>query len=493
MLSATCDTSAAGLGTTVLVVTGLALIAGTVCLAADRQETGKSGKAPVCEMYAPGHFGNWYECAGIFEMRDVLAEAKHWGFNRYSDWFDMIDCADPFDNDHQYDLGNALWDRKKAHFKSAQALGLPCNLLITPNHVYYNQLRPDWLAKRKKRIFGQLICPSIPGAREAILKNYENLLKDLRSAGIRLAGVAFGPYDYGGCACEKCKPWIKTYAALSYEIYRIAQKYHPGVEMHHIGWWWSKSEHEIFAKWADAEAPGVVKSIALHILYGQTTVSDVPLPKGCERRAFVHISYADKAKPRDMYGHFGPLIAPNRLAKTVADLRKQGVVGVMAYCEGVFEDVNKALLAGMFMGDYETADAVLVDYAKRYFGADASQAKRWADWLADWGDPFARDATAALREMETLPGERMDWRRRQWELKAQMFQAHQEIMKRRSWTPERLAYADAFLAAREECHRRVWGLGPQRHIFSRRFLPVSWYGSWAKHQAEAAAKIGKEQ
>jgi len=34
-------------------------------------------EAPFCELYAVGHFGNWYEVAGVNEMRRVLNEAKH--------------------------------------------------------------------------------------------------------------------------------------------------------------------------------------------------------------------------------------------------------------------------------------------------------------------------------------------------------------------------------------------------------------------------------
>ncbi len=488
MPAATCSKPTTWLQIAAPVLIGMVLLTRTVCLAA-----GKPAKGPVCEMYAPGHFGNSYECAGILEMRRILAEAKHWGFNHYSDWFDMVDCGDPFNSGRLHNLGNELWDRKKAHFKSAQSLGLPCSLMMTPNHVYNDQLRPEWLAKKTRRFFGQLICPSVPGARKAILTNYTNLFRDLKASGIRLSGVGFYPFDYGGCACEKCKPWIKTYAVLSYEIYKIARTYHPGVEMHHVGWWWSKTEHEIFAKWADSEAPGVVKSIALHIPYGKTTVGDVRLPKGCRRRAFVHIGYGEKAEPRDKYGHLGPVIASKRIARTVTDLRQQGVTGVMAYCEGLFEDVNKALLAGIYTGRYDNPDAVLVDYARRYFQANPAQAKQWAKWLASWGEPYARDATAALSELETLPGNKMDWRRRQWELKARMFVAHHKVMQLRSWTPKRLALAEEFFSAHEECQREVWGLGPQRHIFAPKFTPLSWYAGWAKHQGQNASKMGSEQ
>ena len=67
----------------------------------------RAAEAPFCELYAAGHFGNWYEVAGVNEMRRVLAEAKHWGFNRYADWFDATDCVDPFSGDPQYSLANA--------------------------------------------------------------------------------------------------------------------------------------------------------------------------------------------------------------------------------------------------------------------------------------------------------------------------------------------------------------------------------------------------
>jgi hypothetical protein len=447
----------------------------------------------VCELYAPGHFGNSYEVLGVNEMRQVLAEAKFWGFNQYGDWFDAEDCVDPLAPDSRYDLGGALWERKKAHFRSARALGLPCDLILTPNHVYRDQVRPEWKATRNPRIFGQLICPSIPEARKVILDNYERLFADLARSGVRLAALSACPYDYGGCACRKCQPWVITFAELCREIHQIARRHHPAVEMHFIGWWWGRDEHTLFAVWCDRKMPGWAKSMALHIPYENTGVADVALPNGCEKRAFVHIGYADLAQPKDTYGHLGPLVAPTRLPKTVNDLRSQGVKGVMAYSEGVLDDVNKALLGGLLGGRYPTGQAVLEAYAQRYFGAKGDQATPWAAWLAGWGDPFSRDAAKALRELDGLAGDRADWRRRQWELKARMLVAHQAVMSEKTWTPTRLAHVDAFWAAQEVCQREVWGLGPLRHIFGRGHTPLPWYPEWAVLQAQAAARIGAEQ
>ncbi len=492
-----------GTGSYVYVVAAVLVLCG-VCQAGEPAGKGAADAAEprtaappfaIRELYAPGHFGNSYEVLGEHEMRALLAEAVWWGFNRYGDWFDTEDCSDPFAERQLVLLSHALWERKKTHFRSAQAAGLACDLIITPNHVYVDQCSPPLLAKKGGRVFGQLICPSKPEARAVILRNYENLFADLARSGVRLAALCPCPYDFGGCNCDACKPWILTYAQLMREIHALAERSHPGVEMRMIGWWWTEEEHRQLAEWVDRESPGWIKSVFLHIPYGKTGVANVPLPKGCERQAFVHIGYADVASPRDIYGHLGPVIAAQRLPRTLADLSRAKVTGLMAYSEGVFDDVNKALMAGIGSGKFRTADDVLCAYAQRYFGADAQSAKAWAAWLAAWGRPFdvaPEDSTRTLADL-LKKSPRGEWRRRQWELKLELFRLHASISRNKGWTPERLKLADQFWAVQEQIHRGLWGLAPQRHIFDRRFTPVPWYADWAKAASQQAGKMGKEQ
>jgi hypothetical protein len=441
---------------------------------------GTAAEPPYCELYAAGHFGNWYEVAGNNQARRMLIEAKAWGFNRYADWFDMLDCADPFAGNKQYGLGDAVWDLKKARFRTAQELEMATDLVITSNHVFRDQLKPDWMAKPGPRVQGQLICPHKPGAREAILNNYRNIFADLSKAGVELTAINAAPYDYGGCGCDACHPWIVTFAQLTLEIHKIARTYHPKVELHFIGWWWTPEEHKLFSQWMDEHAPGLAVSMALHIPYDKTGVPDVPLPKGCRKHAFVHIGYPDRSTPRDIYGKTGPVAAPQRIVETVRGLQSQSVSGVMAYSEGIFDDVNKALLGGVFTGRYKTSREVLVNYAKRYFSADDAQAQEWADWLMSWGAPYRVDAIAARKSFDHLCGAPLDWRRRQWEFKADMFAANQRIASEETWTPERRAHAAEFWDAEEKLQREVYGVGPLRHILNRRFLEMPWYKSWAE-------------
>jgi hypothetical protein len=423
-------------------------------------------------LYAPGHFGNSYECLGEREYRDLLIEWREWGFNEYADWYDTVDCADPFEDDH-YNMGRALWDVKKRNFLVAESLGLPCVLVITPNHVFLDQCRPDIAARKEERIFGQLVCPSTESGRNVILRNYTNWFEDLAKAGIRLHAISAAPYDY----------WILTFAQLSREIHAIAEQHHPGVEMRFIGWWWSDDEHQLFADWANAEAMSWAKSMALHIPYGKDTVADVPLPNGCARQAFVHIGYADEAQPKDVYAHLGPVIAAERLERTAAALEEQGCTGWMAYSEGVYDDVNKALLAGLSTQRFADASGVLRAYAAKYLDARAGMPEAWASWLHQWGRPYAVDTLAAGKDFTKLAPavDSANWRLEHWRLKLELMTLNTAVTSESEWTDARLAAADAFWATRERLVRDVYKLGPQRHVLANRFSPVPWRQSWEEH------------
>ncbi len=440
-------------------------------------------------LYAPGHFGNSYEVMGQFEMREVLEEARFWGFNEYGDWFDTIDCADPFSDKH-YNLAGALWDRKKENFQSAQELGLNCILIITPNHVFLDQIHPDWEATKSNRIFGQLVCPSIPKGRAIILQNYRNLFEDLNREGVRLSALSFAPYDYGGCACSKCSPWILTFANLCREIHGIAEEFHPEIEARFIGWWWSDEEHRLFAEWANVWANGWVKSLALHIPYGKTGVSEVPLPDGCERHAFVHIGYGDASWDRDIYGHLGPVCAGTRIEETLLTLEQQEVTGWMAYSEGVFDDVNKALIGGMSASSHHDSDEVLRSYSQRYFKADTTASEAWADWLQSMGHPFETHLPDSRKIFSRLTQEdsATNWRLNQWDYKIRMLEINRAIEETQGWTDGDTKQALEYWKTKEEMQRRAWGLGPQRHVLGNRFKKPSWFGDWVKHRGIADEK-----
>ena len=451
--------------------------------------TAPAATFPLRECYCPAHFGNSYEAMGSREMAAYLGELKWMGFNRYGDWMVTTDIRNPYTPDPIWHLAREQLERKKKAFRVAQDLGFALNLIVTPNHVYLDQLRPQYEAKKSAKIFGQLVCPSHPEGRRLILENYARWFADLADAGLRFSAFTAFAYDYGGCDCERCRPWILTFARLMKEIHALALKSHPAIEPWFCSWWWTAEEHALFNNWAAREAPGWLKAMTLHIEYGQTRPKDVAVPAGCRKLAFVHIGYGDQRGP-DIYGHQGGVVAPQRLPATLRELRAMGADGFQAYSEGVFDDANKMLLAGLGSGQYRDADAALRAYARRYFPAASERAMDWARWLAPWGDSSRVALPAAADDFARLAGQLPStWRLEQWRCKLELETINRAIgqPKVNEWTPEKLALAERYLATQEKLYREVYRLGPVRNVLNPRFMPPAWHGTWSQ-VTQAATK-----
>jgi hypothetical protein len=436
---------------------------------------------PIRELYCPAHFGNSYEAMWPREMKAYLTEMKWWGFNRYSDWITTTDVRNPYVSDATWDLATEQLNRKKKAFLAAQELGMDLNLILTANHVYLDQLRPETAATKSKRIFGQLVCPSQPEGRKIILKNAESWFRDLAESGLRFSTWTAFAYDYGGCGCAQCKPWIVTFARLTRDIQTIAQKYHPKIDPWYCSWWWTEEDHTLINKWAAKEAPGWLKGISLHLEYEHTRFKEVEVPKGCRKIAFIHNGYADTLKQNDIYAKWGATVAPKRIPQTLHDIARQGADGFQAYSEGVFEDANKAILGGLSSGTYPDTKAVLKKYAERYFASSPERADRWADWITAWGLRKSVKLPAAAEEFEDLSqGIATTWRLEHWRSKLNLERLDRAIGLPKEWTAEKLKLADEFWAEKEHLLRDVYKLGPLRHVFAQKFIPPDWYDGWQR-------------
>ncbi|NUN98503.1 MAG: hypothetical protein HUU16_20285, partial [Candidatus Omnitrophica bacterium] len=81
---------------------------------------------------------------------------------------------------------------------------------------------PEWQAKESIGRTGYL-CPSVPEARAALLKKCEDYFK----SGPTFDLVKFHGGDGGGCECDKCDPYGKTFIHLVEDMAAIVHKYHP--------------------------------------------------------------------------------------------------------------------------------------------------------------------------------------------------------------------------------------------------------------------------
>jgi hypothetical protein len=417
-------------------------------------------------------------------MRAYLEEIRYWGFNRYGDWLDVAELCDPSFTERVWPdrYRDALWtmthelaSRKKGILRSATALGLETNVVITPNHVYLDQLRPELLAERAPEMIGQLICPSRPGSREIILENFDRYFRDLAEGEVALSAFTAFAYDFGGCACDQCHPWIVTWSRLTREIHGIARRYFPKIEPWLGSWWWSDDDYRQFAEWARREAPDWASAIVYHIPYGKTTMDQPPVPLGGRTLGFIHIGYGDVTGNDDVYGHRGATIAPTRIAETLRGIAAQGAVGFQAYSEGLHDDVNKALLGALASGKAASDDEVLREYAGRYFGATGDDGAAWARWIGAWGDRGRVDLKVARSEFEWLAGRATPgWRLEQLRSKLVL-----EATDRAAAVagprdePQRVA-AERFWEEQERLNRQVWGLGPTRYVIAQTRINAAW-------------------
>ena len=189
--------------------------------------------------------------------------------------------------------------------------------------------------------------------------------------------------------------------------------------------------------------------------------------------------------------------------------------GFMAYSEGVSDDANKAILAGISSGKFASARDVLACYAERYFGAEGQAQADWAEWLWQWGRPFEVDVAAAAKSLEKLsrevgcrglPSHRdgnhataphpldRNWRLEAWRQRVRIFEAHRDVLAAAKWDENRLAAARRFLAEQERLYREVWKLGLVRHALHPRYRRPTWFAEYEQTcgGTSGGAKAGKE-
>ena len=444
----------------------------------------------VRELYCPAHFGNTYECVRSGEMTDLLAEAKFWGYNRYSDWFDAVDLRNVYVEGKTFGLAQAVWDRKFDNFRCAAEVGFPLGLVMCPNHVFLDQVTPDNAAAPADWTSGQVVCPSKLGVADMVLENYRRLFEDFRRRGLKLDALSACPYDFGGCACEACAPWIVTFGKLFLRIADLAKETFGDVEVGLIGWWWTDEDHPTFTEWAQREAPGRFESMAHWMRYHTTEYDPRPVPQGCAERAFVHIGYGERNEG-DCYGHYGPIMAPDRLEATCRYLFERGADGLVAYSEGACDDINKAIVGGLASGQFSSADNALKTYAERYLGGDA---RGWCEWMHLMGFFHTIDVSAARKLFDSLaPAARGSWRLAQLRERLLMAEADCAVRAHAEWSAERLAAAEAFLACRERLYRDVWRLGLTTYILRLQNCMPDWYEGYLAHLGHPPAATTTNQ
>lgn len=333
-------------------------------------------------IYFATHFHNYYQSAPIEKVTDYLEELAFWGCNSIAMWFDMHHFSGISDPEAE-----ALLSRMHEIAKTAKKLGQKVLLGMLANE-YYHGAPTELLAENSTDGTGYFanlcgfynteLCPSKPQAKELLLRSHREILEWFSDVGLDY--VWLWPYDQGGCTCRDCRPWGSNgFIDLACALSKTVKEIFPDAERAISTW-----RFDAFTK---GEWNGFISRLDKIKDSFEYAVADFQgrIPGGFRKEAekrglrlfgFPEISMLS-ATP---WGGFGGVPIPSRLYDEYVGT-KDHHSGGFAYSEGIFEDINKAVMLGLYSGNSDK-DSSVADYFRFYFGeASCKFAKEFTDCL----------------------------------------------------------------------------------------------------------------
>ena len=318
----------------------------------------------LCGMYFASHFHNWYVQASEAEITRYLEDLALWGVNAVMLIFPMINLQDWSDPE----AGPAM-DMVRNYARTARELGIQfatginnCMFTGAPANIRAKRL-PDPTGRRGNS--GHPICPSNPEGHAYLMENARQLYDKLSDVGLDI--LVHWPYDEGGCACEQCQPWGSNgYLKLSRDLTQLGQSYFPKMKTVLSTW--------MFDTPPEGEWPGLTDALGKGEPWVDYILADshedfprYPLDVGVPGKLpllnFPEISMWGNWP----WGGFGANPLPARFQR-LWDQVKHAVRGGFPYSEGVYEDMNKAVVVQFYWNPNLTARATLEEYIAYEFG-----------------------------------------------------------------------------------------------------------------------------
>ncbi len=327
-------------------------------------------RRPVRGMYFATHFHNFYHDAPVAEVEDYIAELALWGCNALSVWFDM----------HHYRslserAARDMVERLRAMLRAARANGMATGLTTLANEAYREspeELRAEWRGGQNgyvRNLAGHYhveLCPSKTGAIEQCLAWRREMLEAFRDIGIDYLWI--WPYDQGGCTCADCAPWgANGYLRIAEPYANMVREMMPDTKIVLSTWCFdSFTPGEWEAFYRKVEETGLAWADYLMINpHDLDTIRRRSVPAGLPVLDFPEISM-HAGLP---WGGYGAHPYPGHLGGYVARTGKL-LAGTFPYSEGIFEDINKALMLQWAWDPDRGADSILREYGESCVGEE---------------------------------------------------------------------------------------------------------------------------
>ncbi len=299
------------------------------------------------------------------------------------------------------------------------------------------------------------VCPSIPEAREELLRRNEIYFQH-----VPISILPMKPTDIGGCTCDRCAPWHKTYYALAADMGKLLKKHQPDakvlIENQQFSdeWnaWLFEQVHNEQGDWLDgwccgsgsdesstyysrpinprwSRFPGLspraafIRSRLFYLKPGDMvlTRTDVSHWKRAQHGLLVMDPPLSEVYPRRTY-NARPAFYHQLITEALPLLD-----GIMGYAEGNFDDFNKYMLLRLMWDPNLSAHTIALEYYTYHCGPEAGSILAEAVFIGEQN--YARvvkdnaaniervyDMAREAGDRMPVPYKRIDWR---WRLFAQ--------------------------------------------------------------------------
>ena len=325
-------------------------------------------KKHIRAVYYATHFGNFYQSAPIEEVIHHMEEQMLWGCNCIAMWFDMhhfCGIDDP--------AAKKLLFRIRDVFSVAKSMGMKTSLTMLANEYYcgapenllaQNSTEGTGYTKKMVGFYGTEICPSSVEGEALIISARRKMLEFFKDT--KLDFLLLWPYDQGGCTCSQCRPWGgKGFLEISKELSVLLREFFPEAKCILSAW--------RFDDFTTGEWDILLKELNhlreyFDFIMADFAASETPeeLHQYVKKAGMGLVGFPDISMLATPWGGFGAAPATKHL-NGVFEKNELNADGGFCYSEGIFEDINKALMLSLYMGN-STREDVIRDYFRFYFG-----------------------------------------------------------------------------------------------------------------------------
>ncbi len=329
------------------------------------------------QAYLSRHFDNFFHRAPAKDFLRYIDDLALWGINGIHTMvqYPEVDAAHATPEDLAVfeDVSNKVIDR-------VHALDLIFTITGGANTAPSNmpaEYRAQKNINPRRGATDYNVCPEKPGALDYLLKLRQEAVD--KYADKAVDGFVYWPYDEGGCSCEKCQPWGgRGYVKLIEKYKEIHEKAYPGCTHLVSTWLFDDDDWKMFYDYLHHQDWIDYLIVDAHDDFPRFPLEHA-MPNDIKIITFPEISMWG----RRPWGGFGAIAMPERFERLFR--QAQPVVGgFQLYSEGIFEDLNKIVVNGLYTTPSRHADDILEEYAHYEFpGCNPEDFKAFIHLLED--------------------------------------------------------------------------------------------------------------